>query len=483
MTADLRTVLRLDFHSFLLKAHGESLGDPYIAYLAHELARVARRETKRLIVNLPPRHLKTFASSICLSAFILGYDPRAKIMIITYGENLAVEIADRIRGIMRAAWYRATFGTRISPDHARVTDFATTAGGGVYAVPIGGQVTGHGADFIIIDDPLEIKDAENIARIEFVNNRFDLVTGNRLNRPSRGTIVIVAHRLHENDLCGHVLADGDDWTAVVLPFEATRSAVFDLGHGKKWRRKKGEVLRENEFSERDRKRIRQSRNFEALYQQNPGGTALPKISAKHFPLQPVVDNERVPTVISVDPGQAEGDGNSYSVVQVWRVRSTGYFLADQWRGRESYDKLRSACRRMIRRHQPCVALIEKAGTGIALLADLQHFGAMERIPIVPRDSKLTRLRSHITVILDGKIALPESAEWRQDYVAEFVQFPKSKFSDQVDATTQFLEYMATNPTLKTLERSGMGALALHSRPQRSKNVAGAAIASGSRRRR
>ena len=98
-----------------------------------------------------------------------------------------------------------------------------------------------------------------------------------------------------------------------------------------------------------------------------------------------------------------------------------------------------------------------------------------------RDSKLTRLRSHITVILDGKIALPESAEWRQDYVAEFVEFPKSKFSDQVDATTQFLEFMATNPTLKTVERSGRGALALHSRPQPIKNLAGAAIAFGSRR--
>ena len=75
----------------------------------------------------------------------------------------------------------------------------------------------YGADFIIIDDPLEIKDAENIARIEFVNDRFDQVIRNRLNHPSRGAIVIVAHRLHENDLCGHVLADGDDWTTVVLP--------------------------------------------------------------------------------------------------------------------------------------------------------------------------------------------------------------------------------------------------------------------------
>jgi predicted phage terminase large subunit-like protein len=480
MNADLRAAVQ-NFELFLLKAHGRTLADPYISYLARELAKVARRETKRLIVNLPPRHLKTFASSICLPAFILGRDPSAKIMIIAYGQNLAVEIADRIRGILRTPWYRASFPCRISPDHARVSDFATTAGGGVYAVPIGGQLTGYGADYTIIDDPLEIKDAENIARIEFVNDRYDQVIRGRFDEPSRGAMVIVAHRLHENDLCGHVLADGDDWTTVVLPFEATRATAFDLGHGKKWRRKKGEVLRENEFSERDRNRLRKLRNFEALYQQNPGGTALPKISAKHFPLQTVVDNERVPTVISIDPGQAEGDRNSHSVVQVWRIRSTGYFLVDQWRGRAGYDKLRSTCKHMIRQHRPCVALIEKAGTGIALLSDLQHFGWMERKAIVPRDSKLMRLRSHITVILDGKIALPESAEWRQDYVAEFVEFPKSKFSDQVDATTQFLEFMATNPTLKTVERSGRGALALHSRPQPIKNLAGAAIAFGSRR--
>jgi predicted phage terminase large subunit-like protein len=481
MTVELRAALRQDFESFLLKAHGERLDDRYISYLAHELAKVARCEIKRLIVNLPPRHLKTFASSVCLPAFILGRDPSAKIMIVTYGENLAKEIADRVRGIMRAAWYRATFNTRISPDHARVSDFATTAGGGVYAAPIGGQLTGYGADFIIIDDPLEIKEAENIARIDFVNDRFDNVIRNRLNHPSRGAIVIVAHRLHENDLCGHVLADDDDWTTVVLPFEAIRSAAFNLDCGKKWRRNKGDLLREDEFSERERKRLRKLRNFDALYQQNPAGAALPKILSEHFALQPLIDNESIPTVVSIDPGQAEGDGNSYSVVQAWHVHSARYFLADQWRGRESYSKLRSICRRMIRRHRPGVVLIEKASTGIALLSDLQHFGWVERIPVVPRESKVTRLRSHIKVIVDGKIVLPESAEWRQDYVAEFVDFPKTKFSDQVDATTQFLEFMATNPTLTTPKRPGMGALASNSRSQLTATVSGAAIALGSRR--
>ena len=290
MTPELRTALERNFESVPLKAHGDRLDDAYISYLANQLAKVARREIKRLIVNLPPRHLKTFASSMCLPAFILGRDPSAKIMIVTYGENLAVEIADRVRGILRTPWYQATFNTRISRDHARVSDFATTAGGGVYAVPIGGQLTGYGADYIIIDDPLEIKDAENISRIQFRQRPFRQRHPNRLNHPSRGAIVIVAHRLHENDLCGHVMADGDEWTTVALPFEATRSAAFNLDHGKKWRRKKGDLLREQEFSERDRRRLRKLRNFDALYQQNPGGTALPKILAKHFGVLPLIED-------------------------------------------------------------------------------------------------------------------------------------------------------------------------------------------------
>ena len=86
-------------------------------------------------------------------------------MIITYGES-SVEIAHGVRTILRTAWYKAVFDTKISADHDRVSDFATTEGGGVYAVPIGGQITGYGADYIIIDDALETRDANNIARID-----------------------------------------------------------------------------------------------------------------------------------------------------------------------------------------------------------------------------------------------------------------------------------------------------------------------------
>ena len=277
------------------------------------------------MVNLPPRHLKTFASSVCLPAYILARQPSAKVLVITYGENLAGDIAHGTRELMRTAWYNSAFSTRLAHNRNRVTDYATTAGGGVYAAPIGGQLTGYGADYIIIDDPLEIKDADNDTRISYVNNRFDTVIRSRLNRPSEGAIVIVAHRLNESDLEGHVLAERG-WKHIVLPFEATQEVAFDLGKGRTWKRAMGELLRPKEFSRQECERIRKTSNFQGLYQQDPSASGLAKIEARHFALTPRRLNFDLPAVISVDTGEAMGLHNSYSVAQVGTLLPTAMSL-------------------------------------------------------------------------------------------------------------------------------------------------------------
>ena len=462
MTPELKRALRTDFESFVRKAHGEPLEDPYIGYLCYELGKVPRGKNRRLIVSLPPRHLKTFTCSVCLPAYILGRQPAAKVLVITYGENLAADIAHGIRELLRTQWFKAAFSTRLAADRNRVTDFATTAGGGVYAAPIGGQLTGYGADYIVADDPLEMKDANNDVRIAFVNERFDNVVRSRLNHPSSGAIVIVAHRLNEADLAGHALAEGE-WKQIVLPFEATRDEVFDLGNGQTWKRTKGELLRPDEFSAKDCERLRKSSNFRALYQQDPGASGLPEIEPRHFALAPRYLNFDLPAVMSIDTGEALGLRNSYSVIQVWRVSPDRYILADQWRDQVAYGALRSACKTLIGRHRPTVALIERAGSGRALLSDLAKYRSLELIDVVPRESKLERLRAQIDVILGKKIALPADAPWRHSFVAEFVEFPLLG-TDQVDATTQFLELMAAEPVLRPRSKPERAAVVFGSRP-------------------
>jgi len=163
MNIQIKKLIQTEFLAFAMKAFatlnkGRSLGnDKYLKLLAQELTRVAAGETKRLVVNMPPRHCKTFMGSISA-----GVDPRPQSLRQdchpSLGQDLADKTAYAVRDILRSEWYQQVFHTRVKGDRAKLMDFVTTDGGGVRSLSIEGGVTGLGADFIIIDDPVQIKD-------------------------------------------------------------------------------------------------------------------------------------------------------------------------------------------------------------------------------------------------------------------------------------------------------------------------------------
>jgi hypothetical protein len=176
---------------------------------------------------MPPRHGKTFLGSICLSASILAHNPSAKILVLSYGQALADKIAYAIRAVMQSNWFRQAFSTRLAK--TKVTDFVTTDGGVVRSLSIEGGVTGLGADFII-DDPVEIKDCDNSKRLERVNELFDNEIQTRLDNPRKGCIVVIAHRISEDDLPGHVMQKRG-WKELKLPLIARRARSYRLADG------------------------------------------------------------------------------------------------------------------------------------------------------------------------------------------------------------------------------------------------------------
>src|SRR5690349_16287145 len=231
MLSPLRSIYRQDFYAFVRRAYAEFHGDAkikgkYVKWLCQRLSLFATDGADRIVVNMPPRHLKTFVCSTCLPAYILGHNPRARIMVVSYGEELAREISRDIRRLIKSEWYKGVFSTRIAKDHSRAMDFATTKGGKVHAFSVEGGITGFGADAIIADDLLQIGDADNIDQIHRVNRIFNEIISSRLNDPETGKIIIVAHRLHQDDLSGHVLA-APGWDHLVLPFMATERSELE----------------------------------------------------------------------------------------------------------------------------------------------------------------------------------------------------------------------------------------------------------------
>jgi predicted phage terminase large subunit-like protein len=461
MKNEVKLMLRNDFLSFAHKAILELSGtkldnDSYLEYLATELMKFVDGKTKRLLVNLPPRHLKTYLFSICLSAWEFAHRPSTKIMVVTYAEQLAESIARGIRGILQSDWFKEIFRTRVSKDHSAVMDFATTAGGALYAVSFGGSITGRGADLIIVDDPHDIKDAGSPQQLERTIELFETVILSRLNNRKTGKVIVIAHRVHEDDLSGHLLRK-NKWAHVVLPMVATSDSTYDTDYGR-WRRRKEELLRSGAFALEDIEDLKASTHnpdFEMLYQQDADNRALAPITADCFPTFTMPPSLDIARVMSIDAGMTRGPRNSFSAIQIWCPVGNDHYLVDQWREQCDFDELQHQFLRYFRRHQPSAILVERAANGHALISVLKRKHHKLIHEITPKGSKTARLRQHIDAILAHRIVLPNNILWLAEFVSEFVEFPHGDFTDQVDATTQYLGWVSDHPVLERPPQPGL----------------------------
>src|SRR5437868_13025933 len=230
--AEYQVLLRQDFVSFAVRCfqdlnpQAELAMNWHIEVIAAKLTAVREGKIRRLIINLPPRHLKSLMASIAFPACCLGHDPSAQILCVSYAGPLADKLARDCRSIMMSPWYRRIFPTRLAPHRQAVQEFITTRQCYRLATSTGGVLTGRGADVIIIDDPLKPEEALSDAQRQAANEWYDHTLYSRLNDKRRGAIVIVMQRLHEDDLVGHVLGQ-EEWDIVRFPAIAEADEVHE----------------------------------------------------------------------------------------------------------------------------------------------------------------------------------------------------------------------------------------------------------------
>jgi phage terminase large subunit-like protein len=328
-------------------------------------------------------------------------------------------------------------------------------------VSANGSVTGRPADLIVYDDPVQISDCNNVELLEKVNRQFDSLIMSRLSNPAKGCVVIVAHRLNENDLSGHVLKQGD-FRHICLPAIAPRKRPFDIGN-RTWVRHKGDPLRPDQYPPKVIARLRKSvlvPDFETLYQQNPGGGSSVKLNPNDFRLQDLPSMPEGPIVLSVDPGGLSfRSDQSYSVIQRWIVLGAGrHLLWDQFRKQCSLDESWSALKLLARR-TPAAILIENTADGPALIERAKRKPRYNVVPVRPDGrSKAERLQQHVRTIREGRIHLRQGGSWLDDFLTELVGFPSAPFNDQVDALSQYLDYVSKDPPLTTPASAGLGVI-------------------------
>ena len=240
---------RDDFVSFIRKCFeilspGTSFQANWHIYaLAYHLEQVRLGKIKRLIINMPPRSLKSIVSSVAFPAYILGHDPALRIIAVSYGADLAVKHANDFRAVVESTWYRGVFPwMRVSGAKNTEFEVLTTRQGYRLATSVDGTLTGRGGDIVIIDDPLKPSDALSDSKRERVNDWFSNTLLSRLDDKQTGAIVIVMQRLHMDDLTGRLLRASNDWTLLSLPAIAEQDETIPIGPKEDHFRRVGELL-------------------------------------------------------------------------------------------------------------------------------------------------------------------------------------------------------------------------------------------------
>ena len=211
MTSVLQAVLRTHLRYFIRKVFATvSPGEPYlhnwhVEAIAYQLERVFRGETTRLMINQPPRSLKSICVSVAYVAWLLGRDPTRRVIVVSYSGDFAAELHRQFRQVASSEWYAALFPCARWAKETGL-EFVTTLGGGRYATSVGGTLTGRGADLIEIDNPLNANEAQSEAARKRVIDWFGGSLVSRLNDKRTGAIVAVMQRLHEDNLAGSLCA-------------------------------------------------------------------------------------------------------------------------------------------------------------------------------------------------------------------------------------------------------------------------------------
>jgi predicted phage terminase large subunit-like protein len=443
--SDLYAFIRASFP--IVSGGNHFLPNWHVEAMSYELSEVMRGRTRRLIITVPPRSLKSICASVALPAFALGHDPSRRIICVSYAEGLARKHANDCRAVMRSDLYRRIFpATRISPAKDTETEVMTTARGSRLATSVGGTLTGRGGNLLIIDDPLKPQDAHSESARESLKQWYSNTLLSRLDHKTEGAIIVVMQRLHPDDLVGHLL-EQEDWRHLNLPAIAEEKGYIPIGPNRTYWRGVGTLLhpeRESQAALDELKASMGSMEFAAQYQQAPvpiGGNLIKWSWFKSYDAPPAPQlGDRI--IVSWDTALTSSQLADYSACVVLLARSDTIYILDVVRARLEYPDLKRVVLQHHNRWRHFTSnyalLIEKKGSGLSLIQDLQR-ESICAIGVDPLNDKIMRMAAQTAPIEAGAVHLPMHAPWLDEFKKELLSFPLSKHDDQIDALSQALQ--------------------------------------------
>lgn len=444
------SIIKTDLSSFIQKCFAtvnpgtKYLHNWHIDLIAETLKKCEDGKIKRLIINIPPRYLKSLSVNVAWPCWLMAKDPSRRIISASYSQGLSTKHSLDSRLVINSKWYQAAFpNTRIVTDQNEKDKFVTTQRGFRFATSVGGTITGEGGNFLIVDDPHNPAHIMSKAQRENVLNWYEQVFASRLDDKNKGVIVLIMQRLHPEDLTNHLTTKAKKvWHHLVIPAITEKNIIYN----DKFIFPKNTSLHPARESKKQLKITKAELggfNFSAQYLQKPLSEENGMVKYAWFDRYLTPPNNLTNITQSWDTGIKSSATSDYSVCTTWGESENKYYLLNVTRVKMEYPELKRKILQMRDEYSPEVILIEDKASGQSLIQELRAETKIPIIPVNPINDKVTRFARVSTMIEAGKVSIPKKVEWLEDFEAEIFSFPNVSHDDQVDSLSQYLNRART----------------------------------------
>ncbi len=426
-----------DFLSFVKCMWPDFIEGSHHRHIAEKFNKLATGEINRLIINMPPRHTKSEFASYLLPAWMVGRDPKLKIIQATHTGELAVRFGRKAKNLIDSEDYTKIFKTRLQEDSKAAGRWETAQGGEYFAAGVGGAITGRGADLLIIDDPHSEQDALSPTALESAYEWY--TSGPRQRLQPGGKIVLVMTRWSNKDLTGKLIqnqkeAKADQWHVVEFP------AIMD--HGSKNAKPVWPEYWNLDELEGVQATLPTGK-WNAQWMQNPTAEEGAILKREWWMKYTSEDIPQLQHVIqSYDTAFLKKETADYSAITTWGVfypnedSPASLILLDAIKGRYEFPELRRLALEQYDYWKPETVIVEAKASGLPLTYELRKMD----IPVVnfspsKGNDKHARVNAVAPLFESGMIYAPEQ-KFADDVIEECAAFPYGDHDDLVDSTTQ-----------------------------------------------
>ena len=426
------SAIKNDFMAFVKYVWPDFIEGSHHKIMADKFNKVARGELKRIIINMAPRHTKSEFSSYLLPAWMIGKNPKLKIIQATHTTELAVRFGRKAKHLIDSEEYQKIYPTKLREDSKAAGRWETNEGGEYFAAGVGGSITGRGADLLIIDDPHSEQDALNPNALDRTWEWY--TSGPRQRLQPGGIIVVVMTRWNMKDLTGRLInaqkeTKADQWEVIEFPAILPNNKPVWPEY---WKLEELESV----------KASLSIGKWNAQYQQNPTAEEGSIIKREWWNLWEKDLPPLYHVIQSYDTAFLKKETADFSAITTWGVfyptedSGPNLILLDVVKDRFEFPELRRVALEQYNYWKPESVIVEGKASGMPLTFELRKQG----IPVINYtpsrgNDKHARVNAVAPLFEAGQIWATDD-KFTEEVIEECAAFPYGDHDDLVDSMTQ-----------------------------------------------